>query len=152
MLDDAAVLGHRWVAVGPDGVKRGAGPRRARVVMLEACPEWYASKQSAMPLRSFDTPAPRPRDQDAPLRGARRLRRRAGEANARPGTVPHDWGAIWMVPAVGAPVVLVLFALFFKPRPVAPANAPEQVPGACERIDVREDEPNGVVACRLRSL
>lgn len=32
------------------------------------------------------------------------------------GVITHDWRAIWLVPAVGAVVVLVLFAVLFKPR------------------------------------
>ncbi len=31
------------------------------------------------------------------------------------GAVAHDWYRVWMVPAIGAAAVLVLFALFFKP-------------------------------------
>ncbi|MEX0908400.1 MAG: nucleoside permease [Gemmatimonadaceae bacterium] len=37
------------------------------------------------------------------------------------GTVGHDWGAIWMVPAVGAAVILVVFAVLFRPRETASA-------------------------------
>jgi nucleoside transporter len=32
------------------------------------------------------------------------------------GAVPHDWASVWMVPAIAAGVVFLLFALFFKDR------------------------------------
>jgi hypothetical protein len=31
----------------------------------------------------------------------------------------HDWPAIWQVPAIGALVILVIFALLFRPKRVA---------------------------------
>lgn len=40
----------------------------------------------------------------------------------------HDWTSIWMVPAVGALVIAVLFALFFHPR--EETAAPEPAPAA----------------------
>ena len=39
------------------------------------------------------------------------------------GTVAHDWQAIWMVPAAGAFVVLLIFAALFRPRVPAPEPA-----------------------------
>jgi nucleoside transporter len=39
------------------------------------------------------------------------------------GTVQHDWEAIWMVPAVGAFIVLLLFAVLFRPRVPSPQPA-----------------------------
>lgn len=33
------------------------------------------------------------------------------------GTVTHDWRSIWMIPAVGAAVILVIFALLFRSKP-----------------------------------
>ena len=37
------------------------------------------------------------------------------------GIVTHDWRSIWMVPAIGAAVVLVVFAFLFRPRGSATA-------------------------------
>ncbi len=40
----------------------------------------------------------------------------------------HDWRAIWLISALAASVVLILFALVFKDEQSAPA--PETVAGA----------------------
>ena len=37
--------------------------------------------------------------------------------------VQHDWRAIWIVPAVSAGVILVVFSLLFRPRPAMGAQA-----------------------------
>jgi nucleoside transporter len=44
------------------------------------------------------------------------------------GAPVHDWHGIWMVPAIGAVVVLALFALFFKPSAVRPDGVPDAAP------------------------
>lgn len=40
------------------------------------------------------------------------------------GAVQHHWGEIWLVPAVAAAVVLVLFAFFFRPGRTEASEAP----------------------------
>jgi nucleoside transporter len=37
------------------------------------------------------------------------------------GAVPHDWPRIWMVPALAAVLVLVIFAVLFRPQPAPEA-------------------------------
>ena len=43
------------------------------------------------------------------------------------GAVQHHWGEIWLVPAVAAAVVLVLFAFFFRPGRADGEEAPKAV-------------------------
>jgi nucleoside transporter len=43
------------------------------------------------------------------------------------GAVTHDWRSIWMVPAVGALVILVIFAILFRPKS-APADSAPMIP------------------------
>jgi MFS family permease len=38
------------------------------------------------------------------------------------GTTTHEWTMIWIVPAAGAAVILVLFALLFRDSPVTPRD------------------------------
>ncbi|HEY7878957.1 MAG TPA: nucleoside permease [Gemmatimonadaceae bacterium] len=45
------------------------------------------------------------------------------DAHVLPGGA-HDWRAIWLVPAAGAAVIFVLFALLFRPRAQAPQPEP----------------------------
>ncbi|HEU4799443.1 MAG TPA: nucleoside permease [Gemmatimonadales bacterium] len=45
--------------------------------------------------------------------------RQAGVALAECTAIVHDWKTIWLVPAAGALVVLVLFALLFRARPAS---------------------------------
>jgi len=51
---------------------------------------------------------------------------------ARPvGRIKHNWQAIWLVPAIGATIVLVLFAIFFRePRKVDQRAMVEQAAAA----------------------
>ncbi len=42
----------------------------------------------------------------------------------------HNWRAIWMVPAIGAFAVLIIFALLFRPGTTAPSPAAEAMPRA----------------------
>ena len=45
------------------------------------------------------------------------------------GVVSHDWRSIWMVPAAGAAIVLVIFAILFRPAVAGPpGNARETGP------------------------
>lgn len=44
------------------------------------------------------------------------------------GLVTHDWRSIWMVPAVGAAVILVIFAILFRPGRINQAVAAESAP------------------------
>ena len=45
------------------------------------------------------------------------------------GVTTHDWRSIWLVPAAGAAIILVVFALLFRPKPTArPEPVSEVVP------------------------
>ncbi len=48
---------------------------------------------------------------------------RVVDAYALPGG-GHDWRSIWLVPAIGAAVILVLFLVLFRPRPVPQPETP----------------------------
>lgn len=42
------------------------------------------------------------------------------------GTLPHDWRTIWLIPAIGAAAILILFAALFRPRATAEAGGPRE--------------------------
>ena len=42
----------------------------------------------------------------------------AYEVTDASGVVSHDWQSIWLVPAIGAAVILVIFAVLFRPKPL----------------------------------
>ncbi len=44
------------------------------------------------------------------------------------GVVTHDWRSIWLVPAVGAGIILVVFALLFRPTSAAPEVTATAIP------------------------
>ena len=44
------------------------------------------------------------------------------------GVVTHDWRSIWLVPAVGAGIILVVFALLFRPTTMAPEVTATAIP------------------------
>jgi nucleoside transporter len=43
------------------------------------------------------------------------------------GVTSHAWRSIWLIPAAGAAIILVVFALLFRPRPAAPAEIMQPV-------------------------
>ncbi|MBA3559073.1 MAG: hypothetical protein H0W30_10775, partial [Gemmatimonadaceae bacterium] len=45
------------------------------------------------------------------------------------GVVSHDWRSIWLVPAAMAAVVLVVFAVLFRPAKEARAAGESTAPG-----------------------
>ena len=59
------------------------------------------------------------------------VERFATGAEGAVGVIAHDWQAIWLVPAAGAAIVMVLFALFFKEKREVrkPIEAPLATPG-----------------------
>ena len=53
------------------------------------------------------------------------------------GTIKHNWSGIWMMPAIGAAAVLVLFLIFFR----EPRRAPVLAIAADEREGLEEGPP-----------
>jgi MFS family permease len=47
-----------------------------------------------------------------------------------PGGAGHDWKSVWIVPAVGAFVVLIMFALLFRPQPTTKTSIDEPIPAS----------------------
>jgi hypothetical protein len=50
----------------------------------------------------------------------------AHQLAAPQGTIAHDWHGIWMIPAVGAMIVLAVFMIFFRNPVKKPKPAPEE--------------------------
>ena len=56
---------------------------------------------------------------------AGRVQQLYAQTNESGVVVSHDWQSIWLIPAIGATAVLVVFLIFFRnPPPRTTANAP----------------------------